>query len=513
MNIQFVAYILKASCFFAQPLCNLRLKMLSIIALALLPFTSSGQTLSNEINTIELLPDRLTHSINKNADRMQKRLTQKTVKCLARLQKQEAKLKRKLRLIDTTLANQIFAGSTDKYQHFQQQINEKATGVESTIYLPVLDTLKTSLKFLSQQGLSLKNNASSYKSIKTGMEQLQQLQNKFSTATSIQQFIKERKQLLTTQLAKYGLAKQLLKFNKTAYYYHQQIAAYKSIINNPSKLVAQSISLLNKLPLFKDFFSKYSQLAALFPAPAYNGLSNNGGSLQIPGLQTRWQVQQQLQSIVSSAAGGTNNLMVSQNLLTQNIQDAQSQLHQLKNKLNEWGGGSSELEMPEGFKPNHQKTKSFWSRLACGTNLQSQKSTYFLPTTTDIGLSVGYKLNDQSIIGIGSSYKIGWGRNIRNIQLSSEGISIRSFIDVKLKGSFYISGGYEKNYRQKFYNWQQLKNQPNNWSSSSLLGISKIVSLKTKFLKQTKLQLLYDILWQQQIPVGPPVKFRIGYGF
>jgi hypothetical protein len=85
-------------------------------------------------------------------------------------------------------------------------------------------------------------------------------------------------------------------------------------------------------------------------------------------------------------------------------------MNQLKDKILKFGSGSSDAAMPEGFKPNNQKNKNFLQRLEYGANIQSQKATNFFPVTSDLGLSVGYKLNDKSIIGIGASYKIGLGR-------------------------------------------------------------------------------------------------------
>jgi hypothetical protein len=46
-----------------------------------------------------------------------------------------------------------------------------------------------------------------------------------------------------------------------------------------------------------------------------------------------------------------------------------------------------------------------------------------------------------------------------------------------------------------------------------LLGVSKTVSVKSKLLKKTKIQLMYDLLWKKQVPVTQPVVFRTGYGF
>ncbi len=148
--------------------------------------------------------------------------------------------------------------------------------------------------------------------------------------------------------------------------------------------------------------------------------------------------------------------------------------------------------------------------------MQTQKSQAFFPTTSDIGLSVGYKITDNSIVGVGGSYKVGWGKDIRNISISSQGAAIRSFLDVRLKGSFFASGGYEYNY-QPLSSTTRLTTQElqaaEEWQQSGLLGVSKIVSLKSKFFKKTKLQLLWDFLSYQQVPKAQPLKFRVGYSF
>jgi Tfp pilus assembly PilM family ATPase len=71
----------------------------------------------------------------------------------------------------------------------------------------------------------------------------------------------------------------------------------------------------------------------------------------LAGLQTRTQVNSFINEQV--ATGGPN----AQSQFQQNIQQGQSQMQQLKNKLMQLGGGSSDDIMPQGFKPNNQKTK------------------------------------------------------------------------------------------------------------------------------------------------------------
>jgi hypothetical protein len=244
-------------------------------------------------------------------------------------------------------------------------------------------------------------------------------------------------------------------------------------------------------------------LASLFPMPA-GAMNIQTAQTGFAGLQTRTQVL----SFIQNQPGMSGPAFAS--VVQKNIQSAQGIVDELRNKLNDYGNGN-DLNIPD-FKPNTQKTKSFFKRLEYGTNLQTQKGNSYFPVTTDIGLSVGYKLNDKSIVGIAASYKIGLGNNWNNIRCSNQGIGIRSFIDWNIKGGLWISGGYEQNYRTAFNSIEQLKNL-NAWQQSGLLGLSKTVSLKTKLLKKTKLQLLWDFLSYQQKPRTQPLLIRVGYSF
>jgi hypothetical protein len=243
-------------------------------------------------------------------------------------------------------------------------------------------------------------------------------------------------------------------------------------------------------------------LASLFRLPGDPDDVTNVAALA--GLQTRSQVNTLIQQQIAS--GGPN----AQAQFTQNVQNAQSQLQQLKDKFLKEGRGNSDDIMPEGFKPNNQKTKSFLKRLEYGTNMQSQKASNFFPATSDLCLSVGYKMNDKSVIGLGASYKLGLGRGWNRIRLTQEGAGLRSYIDWKLKGSFWISGGYEMNYRSVFNSIPQLR-ELDAWQQSGLLGVSKVIQVKSKFFKKTKVQLLWDFLSYQQVPKAQPIVFRIGY--
>ncbi|MDP1764965.1 MAG: hypothetical protein Q8L07_13875 [Sediminibacterium sp.] len=433
--------------------------------------------------------------------KLEDKLAHYSEQSLQRLQKQEQRLQRKLAQKDSLAAKEVFGTIKEKYAGILQKLKNPAGKINTRSlndYLPGLDSLQTTFNFLDKAGGKIPGiPTEKLQQLQAVSTQLKSLQTQLQSTTDIKKFLQERKQLLKEQLDRYGMGYQLKQINKQVYYYQQQLNEYKSLINDPEKLEQKALSIIRDVPAFKDFMSKNSLIAQLFSMP------NGYGTVDaLQGLQTRASIQQQLSQRL--AGGGANP----QQYLQQQVRQAQSELNKLKDKVNQLGGSSSEMVMPE-FKPNNQKSKSFGKRMEYGLNIQSQRTNAFLPTTSDIALTAGYKLNDKSTMGIGMGYKLGWGKNIRNIHLTSQGVSLRSYLDIKLKGSIWISGGYEKNYQHEFTKLDQLKDV-NAWQQSGLVGLTK----KYKVGKKSgNLQLLWDFLSYSQVPGTQALKFRMGYSF
>lgn len=491
-----------------------------------LAFKTNAQSDQTTFDKITNFPSGFIDKAKKKASSIESDLERQTEKYLQRLQKKEAKLKRRLSKIDSAAATQIFNSESQYAQlikKMQQGSSQPTFVAGKTVrrgeYLPGLDSLSGSLSFLSQNSQLLPGNKDLQDKLGPSLSEIKDLQSKLAEAEDIKAFIRQRKEQIKAALSQYtnlpqGITNSYNDYTKELYYYTQQIKEYKDILNDPDKLTQKALSLLGKLPAFQNFMKQHGELAGLFGIP-----SNYGSPQSLVGLQTRDQVQQMVQNQIAS--GGPN----AQSIFQQNLQAAQSELNQLKDKLNKYGDGGADIDMPN-FKPNNQRTKSFWKRLEYGTNIQTTHGSYFYPTTTDMGLSVGFKINNNSTIGIGGSYKMGWGQDIQHITLSSQGASLSSYLDMKLKGSFYASGGFEYNYQplgvsianSSVTTTTQAPSttgppEPMSWQQSGLIGLSKIVSIKTKFFKKTKLQLLWDFLSYEQVPRAQPIKFRIGYNF
>lgn len=457
-----------------------------LLILACIPEWSAAQD-SSMYQKLYNFPGKFFNQVNKKSLRAEQQLANQTEKYLNKLQRREQKLKARLWKKDSAAAKELFGDINARYARFNQSI-----AGNSNLYSGHLDSMQTALRFLSQQNIAATNKViSNYTS----------LQQTLNHTNDVKKLLSERQQYLKQQLQRFGLTKQFRKFQKDVYYYRAQVDEYKRMFEDPSKLEARLLQIANKLPAFRNFFSKHSMLANMFRIP---GAEPASIATLTGGLQTRASVQQNL---LQRFGTGPNVSRAMQ----QNIQSAQLQINQLKNKINQFGGKSSDMDMPN-FKPNEQKTKSFWNRIELGANAQSIKSNQFFPVTSDLALTAGYKLNNRSTAGIGASYKMGWGQNFRNIKITHEGISLRSFFDVQLKGSFYASGGFEYNYQQPFSNVRHLQGIQN-WQESGLIGVSKVVAVQSKLFKKTKVQLLWDFLSYRQVPRAQPLKFRIGYNF
>lgn len=463
------------------------------------------------VDKVLKIPARYITKVQKKYADLDAKLSRQTEKYLSRMEKQEKQLNQSLSRYPSKITSPL-TGTEQFYNRLIAKVDSaKADKLSfSGEYLPYLDSAQTSLRFLQKNNQYLASAKDAQGKLSDALNDVKQFQARLQQTEKIKELIRERKEVLKQQVQKYttlpsSITSQYTDYSKEVFYYSAQIQEYKKLANNPDKATKKALEILCKSKAFQAFAKQYSQLAGLFSLPGNYASAGN-----LAGLQTKSDVFSLVQRQVGpAAAGGTQ-------MLSQSLQSAQGQLNNFKNKLQTLGKGSGDMDLPE-FKTNAQRTKTFWKRLEYGTNFQTTKNNFF-PVTTDLGLSVGYKMNDNNSIGLGASYKVGWGSSIKHISITSQGIGLRSYIDIRLKGSFYASGGLE-------YNYQPIKadssspaagvhwNEISSWQKSGLIGISKIISINNKFFKKTRAQLLWDFLNYKNIPRTQPLKFRIGYNF
>jgi len=471
-----------------------------------------AQTVDTLTGKLANFPTKYFGKLETQSAGLNRDITSQSQQYLARMAQLEQQLQQKMRPIDSNAAKALFGASQGQYAALAARLRSD-TAVRSVRlsgqYFPFADTLQGAMSFLKQnsQLLSKAGNLSPQlqSRLQAASSQFQLLQAKLQDADQIKAFVQSRQAQISQYIAQHAnllstLGNPLGRMQQQEYYYSQRVAQYKAMLADPSALAQQAIGLLGRLPAFQSFMKTHSQLGNLFHLPG------NYSSVQdMHNLQTKEQVATAVKSQVS--AGGAAGAAALQG----SLQSAQSQLDGYKQKLSKLGIGNGDAQMPN-FKPNDQKTKTFLKRLQFGFNFQTTHTSNYYPSLLSLGLSLGYKLGHSNVIGIGASYELGTGNGINDIRFTSSGLGLRSFVNIKIKGSFSASGGFEYNYTTPFTTYQQLR-QIEYWQKSGLIGVTKTISMKSKVLKQTTLSILWDFLSYQNVPPTQPVIFRMGYTF
>lgn len=454
-----------------------------------------GQT-NNDKSSASLSPetaskylDLLTSKFSKLHNNIEKQ----TNRALQRVQKQEAKLYKQLAKKDTAAANRLFKQQQVKYAAMLEKLhnagNEKQPLKE---YLPHFDTLKSSLAFME------KTSGLNPAQLQLAKNELQQFEGKMQIANQISKQLKDRKSQLLNEFKKHGIGNKIKSIHKETYYYNQRLNEFKETLSNHAKLEKKILSYLAENFDFKNFFFKNSSLAKIFRLPSTS--SNTASIIGNQGLQNRVMIQTSLRNILS-----TSNQINPEGFLQTSLNQVNTKIESIKTKLSSLKNNSNPNTDVDRFKPNHQKTKTFFDRLEYGFNLQTQKQNNFFPVTSDLAGTLAYRLSDTKILGFGASYKMGWGSGFKDLKLTNQGFAMRSFLDIRIKKNWWLYGGYEKHLEQS-----QTEGLASFWQESGLVGINKKTKISRKIVNT---QLLFDFLYNYQVPKRQPIIFRVGWTF
>lgn len=454
---------------------------------------------STALQSAVQLPGNLLQRLSGRAAQLQENAVRQTEKYCRMLARREKVLKKKLARTDSTVANNIFGNTDSIYKAYAGSMRQPAdNNIFSNVYSHRLDSLKTAMQFLDKHGL-IGRSVQEQQQVKELLAKYSDLQGVFNNTEALKKVLIERQQLLQQQLQRFGMPG-IQSLQKQLYYYQAQMEQYRQAWEDPSVMEQQLTKMLCKIPEFRKFFDQFSDLGAVFSLPG-----NTGASAANTNLQTRTSLNSFIQS------GNSGNLNV-QTQLQNNLPAPVAQTNNIRSLLPALPtSGSSTEEMPN-FKPNHQKVRSFLKRIELGTSLQTTKANYYFPATSDVALSAGYRLNDKSVIGLGAGGKVGWGNGWNQVRVTGQGMSLRTFLDYKVKGTWWLSGGWEYHYQQPVVDAVQL-HSTNNWKQSGLLGLTKVVPIKMKTFQKYRIQFFYDFLYRNTPPVTEPFKFRIGYSF
>jgi hypothetical protein len=442
---------------------------------------------------------------------LSQQVTGSTEQVLQKMQRKEAALRRMMK--DSGQASQLFGDAQKQYTDLLDRLktSSERSALPPTQYFAAIDSVRTSMDFLAKGGLLTGMASGKWQKAAGLAQRTGQLQQQLQVAGEAQAFLRQREQQLKDGLQQYlsgkqlgSIGRQLTGVNKQVYYYQQQLSLYKSLLNDKGRLEETALSSIQQLPAFHQFWEKNSAIAQLFPQRKVDGV------VQPPsGLQTRQDVQTAIAGHLNTndQGGGQSAL----NLLQAQAGKAQGELSALKDRISSLGGtagGSSDMTMPS-FTPNSQHTKRFLDRLETGFSLQTGPASNFLPASLQPAVYLGYRINDGMTAGVGASYIMGLGQMFQHVRLSNQGVGLRSYADIRIKGGFWFTAGWEYNYYQAFADLQAIKDI-SAWRRSALAGLSKKYHIGKK---EGKVQLLFDLLYAQELPKGQPLVYRVSYSF
>jgi hypothetical protein len=469
-----------------------------------MPFSLFAQT--DTLNEIRKQANKYISQVNRKAVIYKERIGGRIEKTLGRLARWEQKIGEQLQNRHPEIFEQLFGNGRLTFATLLENYGNKSKKLDgySSRFDDYRDKVNGTVLYLKERDKLMGENAK--KRLSVTNEHLTDLDTAVQDSESLTQIIKERRRQLVEVAYKYiGQRKYFNKINKEAFYYTEAMGNYRELFSDKKKQEETLLALVQKIPGYQTFIEANSQLASLFGLPmGYRGSTQISG-----GLQTRSGVNALIRT--QMAAGGSNAMQMVQ----QNMQQAQAALTNLKSKLNKMGGQSSDVEMPD-FVPNQQRTKSFWQRIEIKTDLQANRGSRFLPNTADLAAGLAFKIDDKKQIGSQLVYKAGLGNGLHNIKLTHQGIGYRFYTDLKLKGSFWLTAGYENHYFSTFKNFRELETV-NNWQTSALAGLSKKWKLKKKggsarLLAGGEMKILYDFLWNKK-PGGQRIVWRTGISF
>lgn len=438
--------------------------------------------------------NKLINRINTIYRRAEKKLIKQNNNWIKKLQKQEIRLKRELLKVDSIDTEKFFGDISKKYKEIDSNSTLIVKYSKNTFekYIPIQDSLQIAIQFIKKNDSCSSvtvNDSSMYEQFS---KQIKLLNKNYCKSEEMKKMITQRANSILEKYPTTNL-KELNKYLKGVNEYSRLIRDNKYFLVEQNKLEKRLMGALRDMPQFKELFLDKSQYSTILGIPQVGNNIAQG----VNQVQTRIAIQTSIQTILPSNITNPQQFIQSQ-IQSQQLQNLRSEAENVVRKLNVSDAESSEINQS-----NNIKKSKFGNNIEYGWNIQTQKQNTYFPAVSDLALTVGYKLSPKSTLGVGSSYKLGWGKSIENMNLSSQGFGFRTFLDLKLLKQWWLYGGYEKHYENSLTDLGV-----NNWQASGLIGLNRKIKLKNKTLNT---QLLYDFLYKSQQPHRQPIVFRFGY--
>jgi hypothetical protein len=450
-------------------------------------------TESKAVNKLVIRSTNEIQKYNHRADQMQKKFIRK-------YKNFENKLNRKLCKKDPKLADKLFSAHNAPllYKTGNEELTAtiSANKKVSKQYFAKLDTIKTSLNILAQNGASSKE-------METATAELREMESNIYDTEALQQYFRNRKQQIKKAIVSHpDLEHHFTEIDKINYYYKEATSFSKNdFLTGIKKSDQQLLNALKNTDEFKSLISSSGQLATFAE-------TINANEANIKGTQTLEQSNEFVQAGIKSLNMESDELIRS---VLNPLQQINQTLPTLPNK-----DFASFADLPS-FKPKPLKFVPLKDRLIYNTNYGFGPSNNFFPTSAGVDFSIGYQMHPKWVSGIGVSYELRTGYAWNKISFSTKSFGYKAYLDFNLYNIFYLQGAFERinnlekdpNTLEQHFIAGQPKQIQTSWFNKGLIGlaIKKSVNKKSK----ATFSWSYDLLHNKHFPTSPAFIYRIGW--
>ena len=183
---------------------------------------------ADSIFYISTSPKKIGEEALKKIDFVERAMKKASDKMLAKFERQQEKLRKKLARIDSSKASLLFDNAGSHFEKINSITgNTVQKGQAMLQQFPSVDELSVSLGFLQQsQGImqgAISSKLKAFGKLNELKAKLANLHTETERAEAIKQFINERKQLLREQLSGLNLDRQLEKIHRSAEQYNHLV--------------------------------------------------------------------------------------------------------------------------------------------------------------------------------------------------------------------------------------------------------------------------------------------------
>jgi hypothetical protein len=330
------------------------------------------------------VPVRFIKKIEHKSTRLNKRVQRAKKKYLRELNKDEKRMQNKLCKLNPVLSDYLFRYPLATNLKLREKL--KGGTQNSSEYFAMLDSMEVAVNYIEKKNAETGAKDLEVKHSEKAKQNILEAKKTLNEMSGIQQYLRTRKKQLNASLKKYPeLSGDLMSYDKSTYYFREQVNEYKNIFKDPSHIEGKVFDQLRRDNSFGSYMKDNSELSKIFnPTPALPkgdgaaaasgipasvpGLSSSDLSLPASGLsppssnqmQTIAQTEQMIQSSIKELGHGAKEI------IEKNMGDMHSKMAKLKY-------GFPNLTNPAdipNFKPNPLKTKRFIDRFEYGMDFQ-----------------------------------------------------------------------------------------------------------------------------------------------